>query len=138
MTERRWIRDLIQEALGLASASRTSEAVYLLEQGLQRARVSADSRAIVSLARNAGLLSYHVHDPRRAVDYYREAIRSAPDDGYLYLALAEAYRVVGDSTEMRGALRSVIEIAAQKGDSDLHDMAWKNLNAEREDGLIEP
>ena len=134
MTERRWIRDLVQEALGLASASRTPEAVSLLEKGLHRARDSADSKAIVSLARNAGLLCYHLHDLRRAVDYYREALGSAPDDGYLYLALAEAYRVVGDSTEMRGALTSAIEIATQKGDSDLYDMACQNLDADREDG----
>jgi tetratricopeptide (TPR) repeat protein len=119
MTERGWVRRALEEAMMHAGASENNSALACLERGLRTARELRDNEAISSLARHAGLQSYHLRDFQRSVAYYREALTSKPIDGWLYLALAEAYDAMGEAGDARQALADALATAVKRRDHEL-------------------
>jgi tetratricopeptide (TPR) repeat protein len=122
MADLKAARRAVEKAMALAGESRTHEDVSVREDTLRLAREAKDERVISSLARHAGLLSYHLADYRQAVRYYEEALAVAPADGHLYLALAEAYSATRRAPDLEQALRVLdngLAVAREAGDAEL-------------------
>ncbi|HVT58229.1 MAG TPA: tetratricopeptide repeat protein [Thermoanaerobaculia bacterium] len=122
MSEGSWVRRSLEEAVALATETQNAAAIACLEEGLRRARQLQDRDAISSLARHAGLQSYHLGEYQQAVTYYEEALGSKPTDAWLHLALAEAYAAMEQAAQARQALEVGLAIAIQNGDAELAEI----------------
>lgn len=129
MTEKGLSRtnETTRRALAMAS-SRPAEALSLLDAELELARESADDEAVVTLARNAGVLRSASNNLRDALANFEEACRVAPDDPYLHLAVADVRRRLSEIPEAANSLRRSLKCAQAVGDSELAAAASRALS----------
>lgn len=121
-------RDVLKQALALASSDRPAEAVALLEGGLIEARRLKDQGGIRTLAKNAGLICAHSGKLAVAAAYFEEALGVGPRDAHLQLAVADAYRRLGLQEKASQALALALELATQAQDAELAQAASRGLS----------
>ncbi|MFZ1866527.1 MAG: tetratricopeptide repeat protein [Polyangiales bacterium] len=70
---------------------------------------------------------------RRAIVYYEEALRAAPEDASLYLAVGDVHRRLGEHDEAATAFARSLEQATEHGDIEMIEMAAKAQASLRDD-----
>ena len=116
--------ETIKRALAIASRN-PQQALGLLEEGLRKSRAEADRQGIHSLARNAGVVCAGSGHLRRAIVYYEEALRTAPEDASLHLACGDLHRRLGEHDKAATSFAHSLEQATEQGDVEMIDMAAK-------------
>jgi tetratricopeptide (TPR) repeat protein len=119
------VNERIKKALA-AAASDVQGALAILDEGIEEARATGDSRGIVALARQAGILATG-RDLPAALRYYEEALAVDPDDSRLRWALGDVHRVLGNLDEARAAFTRSLERAKERRDVEMVEFAARAL-----------
>jgi len=123
-----WIHMIHRVIRDCRSATRVAQkdlelALKLLEKSIREVQANNDQAACILLYRHAGVISYHAGDLGRALRFYEQARQSGSEDAYLYLAIGDIYRRIGNNAEAHAAFTHAGRLGAASGDSDVVKMA---------------
>lgn len=108
-------RDVI---VGLGDAAPT-EALAILDRGLLLAEEASDSRAVLILARHAGVIASD-HEPlERAIAYYEKAVQVAPGDAGLHHMMGDLYGRLGERAQAREWHLRCLQLYRLEGDDEM-------------------
>jgi tetratricopeptide (TPR) repeat protein len=128
------INEALKRAMALAKAGHALEALTALDSETTKALANGDTRGASRLLRHAGALATGASDLARAVKYYEESARHAPDDAWVHFALGDAHRRLAHLAEAGIAFERSHDLAISQGDTELATMASKALTAIADEG----
>ena len=122
MTNRSKKRELLEQALALASESNLEEAISRLDEGLGVAAEEENRKWIAILARNAGLICDRSGDLAKAEGYYKKALEADTSDPYMHFALADLYKREGKLELANDHFQKCRDLAGESKDKDVLKM----------------
>jgi len=111
------IHEKLKSALAVARGD-PKAALTMLEEGLENARMQGDLAGVATLARHAGAIATNLHDLDSASRFYEEALKCAPDDAGVHVALGDIWSSMGDPGRARSSFDRALELAKLSGDQD--------------------
>lgn len=109
-------------------ATEPASAIAELELGIVNARAEGDSEGLARLARHAAVLCARLGEVRRALQYYDEVRQLDDDDPYLYLAIGDLRKQLGEVGQARVAFSRALELARKQNATDLTILAQDVLS----------
>jgi tetratricopeptide (TPR) repeat protein len=120
------VNDLLRRALALAPSD-PEGALALLTGALAHAGQTSHGSATSTLAKHAGVICTNLKRYPEAIAYYEVALQHSPDDGYLFVAIGDLERRVGDLARARLAFQECLRYATAQADTELSSLAEKAL-----------
>lgn len=111
-------RHALEDALAKARNGHEAEAVEQLVPALDQAVADADLNWISLLARNAAILSEHVGNRQRAVDFLELSLTHFLDDPRVLFQLGDLYLLQGDVERAQQRFATCRMVCQSRSDKD--------------------
>lgn len=109
----------MEKSLALSAVNQWEEALSVINSGIERALIEKEEQWLVRFFNNAAIIYEQRGDFQNAVKCYRRSLKYIKEDPYLYLAVGQLYKKLGNKRVSRQYLQSCAKLAAVKNELDL-------------------